>query len=137
MLFADSVEPLDEVMEKRARLLLLECNAAGKPAETFARLKELLRPHVPGGTEVVVRYSGPGAAGSLRLGPDWNVRTTDVSCGMLWANRRSSASSVFATRQGDKGILVAGPARARAVLKDASCGTISTTASGSSLRHSA
>ena len=78
MLFADAVEPLDEVMEKHARLLLLECNAAGKPAETFARLKELLRPHVPGGTEVVVRYSGPGAAGSLRLGPGWNVRTTDV-----------------------------------------------------------
>ena len=78
ILFADSVESLDEVMEKRARLLLLDCHAAGKPTETFARLKELLRPHVPGGTEVVVRYSGQGAAGSLRLGPDWNVRASGI-----------------------------------------------------------
>ena len=75
-LYADSVEPLDEVMEKRARLLLLDCRAAEEPVETFTRLKELLRPHLRGGTQVVVRYSAPGAAGSLRLGEDWNVRAT-------------------------------------------------------------
>ncbi len=76
MLFADSVEPLDDVMEERARLLLLDCRAAETPAETFTQLKDLLRPHVPGGTQVVVRYSGPAAAGSLRLGSHWNVRAT-------------------------------------------------------------
>ncbi len=75
-LYADSVESLDEVMEKRARLLLLDCRAAEEPVETFTRLKELLRPHLRGGTQVVVRYSAPGAAGSLRLGEDWNVRAT-------------------------------------------------------------
>ncbi len=75
-LYAGSVEPLDEVMEKRARLLLLDCRAAEEPAETFARLRQLLRPHVPGETQVVVRYAAPGAAGSLRLGEDWNVRAT-------------------------------------------------------------
>lgn len=75
-LYADSVEPLDEVMEKRARLLLLDCHAAEEPVETFTRLKELLRPHLRGETQVVVRYSGPAAAGSLRLGADWNVRAT-------------------------------------------------------------
>ncbi|MDE0678984.1 MAG: DNA polymerase III subunit alpha [Gammaproteobacteria bacterium] len=76
MLFADSVEPLDDVMEDRARLLLLDCRAAETPAETFTQLKDLLRPHVPGATQVVVRYSGPAAAGSLRLGSHWNVRAT-------------------------------------------------------------
>ena len=76
MLFAESVEPLEDAMERRARVLVLDCRAAEGPAETFSQLKDLLRPHVPGGTQVVVRYSGPAAAGSLRLGHHWNVRAT-------------------------------------------------------------
>ena len=73
-LYADSVEPLDEVMEHRARRLLLDCRAAEEPTAAFAELKELLGPHALGETQVFVRYTGPGAAGVLRLGPEWNVR---------------------------------------------------------------
>ena len=75
-LFADSVEPLDEVMEQRARTLVLDCRSGEQPTETFGRLRELLHPHAPGDTEVVVRYSGPSATGSLRLGAGWKVRAS-------------------------------------------------------------
>ena len=95
MLFAESVEPLDDVMEERARVLLLDCRAAEKPAETFTQLEDLLRPHVPGGTQVVVRYSGPAAAGSLRLGTHWNVRATG---GLRHALGESPVISEFSIR---------------------------------------
>ena len=95
MLFAESVEPLDDVMEERAQVLLLDCRAVEKPAETFTQLKDLLRPHVPGGTQVVVRYSGPAAAGSLRLGTHWNVRATG---GLRHALGESPVISEFSIR---------------------------------------
>ena len=95
ILFAESVEPLDDVMEKRARVLMLDCRAAERPAETFTQLQDLLRPHVPGGTQVVVRYSGPAAAGSLRLGTHWNVRATG---GLRHALGESPVISEFSIR---------------------------------------
>ena len=71
---ADSVESLEEVMEQRARLLLLRCAAESDPAEIFADLRELLQNHTPGGTEVVIDYAGKCASGRLRLGANWTVR---------------------------------------------------------------
>ena len=75
-MYADSVESLEEVMEQRARLLLLRCAADSDPAEIFADLRELLQGHMPGGTEVVIHYSGKKAAGRLRLGSSWKVSAT-------------------------------------------------------------
>ena len=100
ILFADAVESLDEVLEKRARLLVLDCRAAEVPAETFTQLKGLLRPHVPGETQVVVRYSGPAAAGSLRLGPGWNVRASGV---LRQALGESPVISEFSFRYASQG----------------------------------
>ena len=73
-LFADSVESLDEVMETRARLLFLRCEAEPAPAKAVAQLKELLRPYTPGSTVCVIEYSGRTASGRLQLGPGWRVR---------------------------------------------------------------
>ena len=71
---ADSVESLEEVMEARARLLLLRCAADSDPAETFEELRELLQGHMPGATQVIIEYAGKKAAGRLRLGANWTVR---------------------------------------------------------------
>lgn len=73
-LFADSVESLDEVLQRRARLLLLRCEAESAPAEVIAQLEELLRPYTPGGTDCVIEYSGRTACGRLQLGSGWRVR---------------------------------------------------------------
>ena len=75
-MYADSVESLEEVMEQRARLLLLRCAADSQPAETFEELRELLQGHMPGATQVVIEYAGKEAAGRLRLGPNWKVSAT-------------------------------------------------------------
>ena len=74
ILFADVVESLDEVMEKRALRLVLRCQADREPTALFDELKQLLGPCTPGGTVCVVEYSGGNASGRLRLGPNWNVR---------------------------------------------------------------
>ena len=74
ILFADSVESLDDVMQQRARSLLMCCEVDQDPAELFAELKAVLRPCTPGNTVCVIEYSGSNASGRLRLGPNWNVR---------------------------------------------------------------
>ncbi|MXW19750.1 MAG: DNA polymerase III subunit alpha [Gammaproteobacteria bacterium] len=73
-LYADSVESLDDVMQQRARTLLLHCKDEQDPTELFVQLKDVLRPGTPGGTNCVIEYCGSNASGRLRLGPDWNVR---------------------------------------------------------------
>ena len=75
-MYADSVESLEEVMEQRACRLVLHCAASSDPADICADLRELLQGHMPGGTEVVIQYSGKKAAGRLRLGPSWKVSAT-------------------------------------------------------------
>ena len=77
ILFADAVDSLDEVLEKRARTLILHCQAGSRePTGLFAELKTLLRGHTPGPTQVLIRYSGPTASGDLHLGAAWAVRAT-------------------------------------------------------------
>ncbi|WP_446831581.1 DNA polymerase III subunit alpha [Candidatus Foliamicus sp.] len=78
-LFADSVESLDEVLEKHARALWLRCAPASEPAEAQAqlrRLQDLLKAHTPGDAEVIIQYAGSNASGRLRLGAGWKVRAT-------------------------------------------------------------
>ncbi len=76
-LFADSVESLDEVMEKRARELLLRCGASEDPRDTCTQLQRLLKGHKPGNAQVVIHYSGRGATGQIRLGSGWKVRASE------------------------------------------------------------
>lgn len=92
---ADSVEPLEEAMERRACLLVMRCPAAEEPARACAHLKELLRPYTPGGAEVVIQYSGRSASGRLRLGSGWRV---SASGGLRNALSRSPVVSEFQFR---------------------------------------
>ncbi len=96
-MYADSIESLDEVMEQRARRLVLRCAAGAQPAETFAHLRELLQPFTPGGAEVVIQYAGQSASGTLRLGADWNVRAaSDLRHALTQSSHVSDFRFVYA-----------------------------------------
>jgi len=94
-LFADSVESLDDVMDKRAQELLLRCAPSEDPREAIAQLRRLLKGHAPGNAQVVIQHSGPGAAGRLRLGDGWKVRASES---LRQALRQSPAVQEFEFR---------------------------------------
>ncbi len=94
-LYADSVESLDELLEQRARELLLSCAPGRKPGELFAQLQQLLEGHTPGNARVIIQYSGAVATGRLRLGSGWSVRATES---LRHALRQSPAVRKFEFR---------------------------------------
>jgi len=96
-LFADSVESLDDMMDIRAQELLLRCASSPEPREIFAQLQRLLKGHTPGNAVVVIRHTGRGATGRLRLGAGWRVRASES---LRHALRQSPAVEEFEFRYG-------------------------------------
>ncbi|MGH8298380.1 MAG: DNA polymerase III subunit alpha [Steroidobacteraceae bacterium] len=76
-LAARRITDLGKMGEQQARHIVLTW-PAGRPdtAALQTRLGELLAAHRPGPCGVTIEYSGSGARGALKLGPEWTVRAT-------------------------------------------------------------
>ncbi len=72
-----SITDLGRMSEQQARNIVLTW-PADRPdgAALQGRLAELLAAHRPGPCTVTIEYSGSGARGALKLGPEWAVRAT-------------------------------------------------------------
>lgn len=71
---AKTVLPIDQVIEKHARSIVLSIAPNGEGPRLFDRLHDVLLPHREGRCNVAVQYVGSGAAARLNLGPEWSVR---------------------------------------------------------------
>ena len=71
---AKSVEPIDRVIESRARHMLLTLSPNGQGTALLTELQQLLEPHRDGCCDVAVKYCGSNASARLSLGAEWSVR---------------------------------------------------------------
>ena len=67
------IRSLDEVIEHRAKSMVLSLSPEGKGTNFLNQLHDVLLPHREGSCEVAVQYVGTGAEARLNLGPDWTV----------------------------------------------------------------
>ena len=68
------VRSLDEVIEHRAKSMVLSLSPEGKGTKFLNQLHDVLLPHREGSCYVAVQYVGTGAEARLNLGSDWTVR---------------------------------------------------------------
>ncbi|MEM1261853.1 MAG: DNA polymerase III subunit alpha [Pseudomonadota bacterium] len=73
---ARRLEAIDQVIEKRARQLVLSMRTNGAGPGHLHALHDLLMAHRGGRCDVLVRYTGTHAEADLKLGADWVVRPT-------------------------------------------------------------
>jgi len=73
-LSANNVLPIDGVIEKQAKSMILSLTPNGESKNLLTRLHDVLLPYREGNCNVTVQYIGTDAAGMLNLGPDWTVR---------------------------------------------------------------
>ncbi|MEO1244471.1 MAG: DNA polymerase III subunit alpha [Pseudomonadota bacterium] len=71
---AKSVQPIDRVIEARARHMLLRLSPNGQGTALLSELHELLLPYRNGSCDVAVQYRGSDASARLSLGAEWSVR---------------------------------------------------------------
>ena len=71
---AASVMPIDRVIEKEARGMVLSLAPNGQGVKLLNRLHDVLLPYREGHCDVAVQYTGDDAAAQLALGPEWSVR---------------------------------------------------------------
>jgi len=71
---AKSVEPIDRVIEARARHMLLRLSPNGQGTALLTELQQLLTPYRNGSCDVAVQYCGSNASARLALGAEWSVR---------------------------------------------------------------
>jgi DNA polymerase-3 subunit alpha len=73
-LSANNVLPIDGVIEKQAKSMILSLIPNGQGKHLLTKLHDVLLPHREGNCNVTVQYIGTDAAALLNLGPDWTVR---------------------------------------------------------------
>jgi len=71
---AKSVEPIDRVIEARARHMLLKLSPNDQGTALLTELQQLLLPYRNGSCDVAVQYCGSDASARLSLGAEWSVR---------------------------------------------------------------
>ncbi len=71
---AKEVQPIDKVIEARARRMVLSLLPNGQGQRVLTLLHDLLLPYREGSCDVAVQYTGQSAAGRLDLGKEWSVR---------------------------------------------------------------
>ncbi len=71
---AKQVQPIDKVIEARARRMVLSLLPNGQGRHLLTRLHDLLLPYREGSCDIAVQYVGQEAAARLTLGPEWSVR---------------------------------------------------------------
>ncbi|MDH5303345.1 MAG: DNA polymerase III subunit alpha [Gammaproteobacteria bacterium] len=65
---------IDNVIESRAKGLLLCIAPNGRGRQLLSRLHDVLLPYRDGACDVAIQYVGDSAAARLSLGPEWSVR---------------------------------------------------------------
>jgi len=73
-LTAKKVLPIDRVIEKQAKSMILSLAPNGQGEHLLTRLHDVLLPYREGNCDVAVQYVGTDAAARLNLGPEWTVR---------------------------------------------------------------
>ncbi|MEM8982230.1 MAG: DNA polymerase III subunit alpha [Pseudomonadota bacterium] len=73
---ARRLDAIDQVIEKRARQLVLSMRPNGAAQSHLHALHDLLMAHRGGRCDVLVRYVGAQAEADVKLGADWVVRPT-------------------------------------------------------------
>ncbi|HLT89791.1 MAG TPA: DNA polymerase III subunit alpha [Woeseiaceae bacterium] len=71
---ARQVQPIDKVIEARAKRMVLSLLPNGQGRHLLARLHDILLPYREGSCDIAVHYVGEAAAARLTLGPEWSVR---------------------------------------------------------------
>jgi DNA polymerase-3 subunit alpha len=71
---AKLIQPIDKVIEARARSMVLSLLPNGQGQRLLTRLHDLLLPYREGSCDVAVQYIGRDAAARLNLPPEWSVR---------------------------------------------------------------
>jgi len=69
-----NVVSIDDVIERRAKSMVLSLAHNGQGNQLLVKLHDLLLPHRQGHCDVAVQYVGDTAAARLDLGPEWSVR---------------------------------------------------------------
>lgn len=75
-LAAKRVEAIDQVIEEKARQLVLRLAPNGQGEQLLYQLHDVLMPHRVGRCRIAVHYSGETARARLDLGDDWQVHPT-------------------------------------------------------------
>jgi DNA polymerase-3 subunit alpha len=71
---ANKVVDIDDVIETRAKGMILSLEPNGQGQRLLNRLHDVLLPYREGNCDVAVQYVGSDAAARLDLGPEWTVR---------------------------------------------------------------
>lgn len=71
---AKQIQPIDKVIEARAKRMVLSLLPNGQGPRLMTLLHDLLLPYREGSCDVAVQYVGQEAAARLTLGPEWSVR---------------------------------------------------------------
>ncbi|HET6630327.1 MAG TPA: DNA polymerase III subunit alpha [Woeseiaceae bacterium] len=71
---AKQVQPIDKMIEARAKSMVLSLLPDGQGQRVLTLLHDLLLPYREGSCDVAVHYVGQSATGRLDLGKEWSVR---------------------------------------------------------------
>ena len=71
---AKQIVPIDRVIERRAKSMIIRVTPNGQGERLLTRLHDVLLPYREGSCGVSVQYTGSDAAGRFELGPEWSVR---------------------------------------------------------------